>query len=70
MTLKEWREKQQLSMLAMAILVGLKTGASIFNYERGKIPSLKTALRMKAVSKDKISTYNKLIAAYEKLKED
>jgi len=68
MNLKDWRTEEKISMQGLADKIGLQSGASIFHYERGKIPKLKIALLIKKVSKNKVTAYNKLIAAYEKLK--
>lgn len=38
MTLNEYRKKKKLTMQRMAELLGLKSQASVFNYENGQIP--------------------------------
>lgn len=38
MTLNEYRKKKNMTMKQMAELLGLKSQASIFNYENGQIP--------------------------------
>lgn len=38
MTLKEYRKKKNLTLKAMADLLGLNSPTTIFNYEDGRVP--------------------------------
>lgn len=39
MKLLEWREKENLSMQALADLMGYKSSASVWHFEHGKTPT-------------------------------
>ena len=54
MRLLKWRLENRYSQLALANMVGLKTGKSICDYENGSIPKPETIKKIEEVTKGEV----------------
>lgn len=54
MKLQEYRKKKGLTLKQMANLIGVKSAASVFNYENGQVPRKKIIDAIKNVTNGRV----------------